>query len=61
MAPSLREDPLLPHDYMRVRVHGPILVIQPYKLKYCSGSALLIDLLRGTRFFIPVPPVRTST
>lgn len=47
MAPSLREDPLLPHDYLRIRVHGPILVAQPYKGKYCSGVCLLIDLLRG--------------
>jgi hypothetical protein len=47
MGPSMREDPLLPHDYLRVRVHGSVLIAQPYRMKYCSGLCLLIDLLRG--------------
>lgn len=49
MGSKLHDDPKLPYANMRVRVHGSVLIAQPYYSKYCSGHCLMVDLLRGAQ------------
>lgn len=47
MGSKLPDDPNLPYNCLRVRVHGSMFLAQPYYMKYRSGNCLLVDLQRG--------------
>lgn len=38
----------LPHDHLRVRVHGSLLAAQPYAGTQRAGKPLIMDLDKGT-------------
>jgi hypothetical protein len=40
-------DSNLPHDRLRVRVHGCLLVAQPYAGTHRAGKPLIVDLDKG--------------